>query len=903
MQERKHDNLQHPDTVRIVMLYAVFAGLWILLSDEIIRHLVADPLTLNLLQSFKGLLFVGFTSALLYLLLNRRFWPQDATNPQLLHRGLVLWPAWLLYLLSIVLPLGTLLVRNDMAQLFDERPLMILFMLPILLSAIIGGLGPGICATLTSLVALSIDVLPPLDSLYVERTEDRVELAMLAGNGLIVSMLSMMLHHARFHTERARQEAEENLERQQQAAALLHAIADGSTDAIYAKDLEGRYLLFNRAASEYVGKPAIEVIGRDDHALFPQPEAEELQHNDRQVTAERRTITAEESLTTSHGLTHFLVTKAPLYDSEQHPIGIFGISRDITYLKQAESELRQQRDFAETLIDTAQAIILMLDPQGRIVRFNDFMQKLSGWKLTEVAGRDWFSIFVPASEQEETRRVFLSAINDTNTQNNIGTIVTRDGRKLAIEWSDRTLKDASGNVIGLLAVGMDITERQHAEKEIHRLAFYDSLTGLPNRALLLDRLGMMLPIVQRQQRHDALLLVNIDRFKAINDTSGQAVGDALLKALGERLSGLLREGDVLARISGDEFAILLPDLSKQSHAAAHQSMHVAEKIHYALREAFNIDGEHYTLTTCIGIALFPMHKSDDTPLDILRRANSALHKAKEKGGAQSALFEQSMDEDTKQRFQLERELRDGIAKGQLRVYLQPQVDAQGNQVGAEALVRWQHPQRGLVPPALFIPLAEESDLIVEIGTWMLQQVCCLLSHPQLLGRPYRIAINISPRQFRQPDFVDLVRHALATCGAEPTRLTLEVTEGVVIDNVNEVIARMNELAIMGIHFSVDDFGTGYSSLAYLKRLPIHELKIDKTFVQDAPSDPNDAALIESILAVAGHMHLKVVAEGVETQEQADFLNGRGTIIHQGYLYGQPQPAQELLAQLPPLKRH
>jgi diguanylate cyclase (GGDEF)-like protein/PAS domain S-box-containing protein len=267
---------------------------------------------------------------------------------------------------------------------------------------------------------------------------------------------------------------------------------------------------------------------------------------------------------------------------------VFGIARDITALKAVERQLRQQRDFAETLIDTAQTIILVLDPEGRIMRFNDYMEKLSGWTLAEVSGRDWFTTFLPAAKQESTRQLFRSAIHDINTQGNIDIIIARDGRELSIEWYDKTLRDYNGNTIGLLAVGMNVTEQRQAEQQIHQLAFYDSLTGLANRALLLDRLGMMLPIAQRQKRHDALLVVNIDRFKAVNDTSGQQVGDELIKLVGERLQGLLREGDVLARVSGDEFAILLPDLSKQLHAAAHQAMHVAEKVHFGLREAFEI---------------------------------------------------------------------------------------------------------------------------------------------------------------------------------------------------------------------------------------------------------------------------------------------------------------------------
>lgn len=885
------------DTVRIVLLYAVFAGLWILLSDQAIIWLVTDPTYRHLTQSFKGLLFVGITSGLLYLLLNRRLLSHGAEGSSRLQGSLVPWPAWQLYLLAAVLPLMTLLVRNELGSHFGNHPFVILFMLPILISAIVGGLGPGLFATLISSVTLGLFAfytkVPPL----ALTPASLMPFLILAGNGVLLSLLSMMLHQARYRTELARQRAVENLATQEKLSSLLHAIAEGSTDAIFAKDLQGRYQLFNQAAEQIVGKPASEVLGKDDTIIFPPDDAEFVIKGNQQVINENRIITAEEELTTANGPATFLVTKGPLHDTNGNVTGLFGISRDISYLKKAEQEMREQRDFAETLIDTAQVIVLVLDCEGHIVRFNPYLERITGWSLDEMRGKDWFDNFLPFDNREAVRTIFKAAIHEIHTVGNIDSLLTRDGSQLSIEWYSKTLKDASGNTTGLLAIGMDVSHRLKSEEKIHSLAFYDGLTGLPNRALLLDRLGMMLPIAQRQNRHDALLLVNIDRFKTVNDASGQSVGDELLKAVGERLSGLLREGDVLARLSGDEFAILLPDLSRQQHAAAHQALHVAEKIHFGMREPLSLGDEAFSLTVSVGIALYPLHKDQDSALDVLRRANTALHLSKNAGGGQTTLFEHSMDEATKQRFQIERELREAIPKGELRLYLQPQVDASGKTVGSEALVRWQHPQRGLVPPGLFIPVAEESDLIIEIGEWVMSEVCRLLTHDGLQGRPYRIAVNISPRQFRQPNFVEWVRSSLAATGAEPTHLTIEVTEGVVIDNVSSVIAKMNELAVTGIHFSIDDFGTGYSSLAYLKRLPIHELKIDKTFVQDAPTDPGDAALIESILAVAKHMHLKVVAEGVETQEQADFLNQRGDVIHQGYLFGRPEPAEKVLAGL------
>jgi EAL domain-containing protein (putative c-di-GMP-specific phosphodiesterase class I) len=281
----------------------------------------------------------------------------------------------------------------------------------------------------------------------------------------------------------------------------------------------------------------------------------------------------------------------------------------------------------------------------------------------------------------------------------------------------------------------------------------------------------------------------------------------------------------------------------------------------------------------------------------MRQADMALHRAKSEGGGRAVFFETEMGESVTERYRLESELRRAIAEDELRLYLQPQVDASGRQVGAEALVRWEHPERGLVPPGVFIPLAELSDLIVGIDCWMLAQVCQVLARLDQVGAPVRISVNISPRHFQKDDFVDDIKRQLTATGADPSRLVLEVTEGLVIGDIADVVAKMTTLTALGIHFSMDDFGTGYSSLAYLKRLPIHELKIDKSFINDATTDPNDAALVETILSVARHLHLKVVAEGVETQAQADFLNQRGEVIHQGYLFGRPIPAEAWIAPL------
>ena len=473
---------------------------------------------------------------------------------------------------------------------------------------------------------------------------------------------------------------------------------------------------------------------------------------------------------------------------------------------------------------------------------------------------------------------------------------TREGEWRHFSDEAQPVFDENGNALYLQGIMLDITERKQSEANAHRLAYYDSLTGLPNRILLMDRLGQILTLTRREKRVSAIIFLNIDRLKLLNDALGHAAGDLLLKSVADRLSSILREDDTLARMTGDEFAILLQNLDSAAHTASRHAHVVVEKIHQAMKQPFSSGAEDVTITASLGVTLFP-ELEHDAPDDILRRADTALHRAKKSGGNQTAFFETDMEEIASQRFQIERELRQAIRADELQLYLQSQVDADGTVVGAEALVRWQHPVRGLITPAAFVPIAEESDLIIDLDGWMLKQVCRLLTMETIVNTPIRISVNISPRHFRQPGFVESLRNLLTLTGADPNHLTLEVTEGLMIDNMNDVVAKMTELAALGIHFSVDDFGTGYSSLAYLKRLPIHELKIDRTFVQDAPDDPDDAALVEVILSVASHLKLKIVAEGVEIQSQADFLNARAKVIHQGYLFSRPEPVHAWLARM------
>ncbi len=454
---------------------------------------------------------------------------------------------------------------------------------------------------------------------------------------------------------------------------------------------------------------------------------------------------------------------------------------------------------------------------------------------------------------------------------------------------------APGDEPRFIALSRDITERKQAEARSHQLAYFDALTGLPNRRMLLDRMEHALANAQKAAQVGAVLYIDLDNFKQINDARGHTVGDTLLMQVAQRLTHLQRPGDTVARLGGDEFVVLVHNVASDMESAGRAALLVAEEMRAALEAPYTIDTHLYSTTGSIGITLFP--KRGEGVEDLLREADTAMYRAKDLGRNRIRFYEAAMQADVQERLALEQDLKKAHALGQLAAFVQSQVDASGAVVGGELLMRWEHPVRGNVPPSRFIPIAEASGLILRMGDWMIQQACETLARLQAAGRELSLSVNVSERQFRQDDFVERVRHILAHTGANPALLILEVTESLLIEDLDDTIARMTEIVGLGVRFSIDDFGTGYSSLAYLKRLPLYELKIDKSFVDDTPDDPNDTAIVQSIISVARHLHLRVVAEGVETRAQADFLVESHCECLQGYLFARPEPLAAWLGRL------
>lgn len=470
----------------------------------------------------------------------------------------------------------------------------------------------------------------------------------------------------------------------------------------------------------------------------------------------------------------------------------------------------------------------------------------------------------------------------------------RDGSAIPVEyWLYPIIHDSQ--VTGAVTTFFDISERKATDDKIKHLAFYDLLTGLPNRRLLMDRLKLALASSKRSGQQGALLFIDLDNFKTLNDTLGHDIGDLLLQLAAHRLESCVREGDTVARLGGDEFVVMLEDLSKKDLEAAAQTKAISEKILASLNQPYQLDTHEYSSTASIGATLFKDHQQSID--DMLKQADIAMYQAKKTGRNALRFFDQTMMDIINARAALEGELHKALGNHQFHLYYQIQVDDLHRPLGAEALIRWLSPERGLVPPAQFIPLAEETGLILPIGQWVLETVCAQLKAWQqdALTRNLLLSVNVSAKQFLQADFVAQVQSLVQHHAINPKLLKLELTESLLLENIEDSIAIMNALKEIGVRFSLDDFGTGYSSLQYLKQLPLDQLKIDQSFVRDLGTNSSDRTIVRTIIAMAHSLNLNVIAEGVETEEQRQLLLDSGCTLYQGYLFGKPVPIEQFEA--------
>ena len=568
--------------------------------------------------------------------------------------------------------------------------------------------------------------------------------------------------------------------------------------------------------------------------------------------------------------------------------------RDVTERRRAQEQLM----LLETSVARLNDIVAIAeagvgpDDEPRMVFVNDAFEKQTGYSRTEVLGQSprilleldpaMFKLLELAKVLKETRQARTELM-----------VQRKNGASFWIELEVVSVQASAEEVTHWVAVGRDITQRKNAEDMIRHLAFYDPLTDLPNRQLLLDRLQKALSQSARTGQHGALMFIDLDNFKVLNDTLGHHIGDQLLQQVAQRLEKSVRKTDTVARLGGDEFVVMVDDLSTDPGAAASKSRALSEKVLNVLREPFQIAGHQHFATPSIGVTSFSGEQSDVS--ELLKQADLAMYQAKGLGRNTLCYFDPDMQATVSANAAVGVALRVGLREKQFVVHYQPQVDRQGVITGVEALVRWQHPEKGLIMPADFIPVAEDTGLILPLGMWVLETACEQLAtwadRPQTAN--LSIAVNVSVYQFRHPNFVDMVMAAIKRTGIRPHRLKLELTESLLADRMEITIQKMGMLKGLGVTLSLDDFGVGYSSLSCLKRLPLDQLKIDRGFVADVLTDPNDAAISRAIIALAQSLSLQVVAEGVETHEQRDFLAYQGCDQFQGHLFAPALPIETL----------
>jgi len=593
------------------------------------------------------------------------------------------------------------------------------------------------------------------------------------------------------------------------------------------------------------------------------------------------------------------------YDNQQHRAAtyrfflLFATLILISYVFQALIRLRHQTNqlkLAASVFDSASDGITITDTRGNILQVNPAFVAVTGYTREEILGKNPRMLQSGRQSPAFYEKMWHS-INHTGQWQ--GEIWNR--RKNGMEYPEwltiTAVKDDHGMVTNYVGTFSDITLSKAAEDEIKHLAFYDTLSGLPNRRLLLDRLQHALATSARNGREGALLFIDLDNFKTINDTLGHFIGDLLLQQVSHRIESCVREGDTVARLGGDEFVVMLEDLSEHSFEAAAQAKLVAEKILASLNLPYKLAEHDCRNTPSIGVTLFSSHEQS---VDVLmKQADIAMYQAKKAGRNTLRFFDQKMQANINEHAVLEKELNLAVENKQFQMYYQIQVDSDRKPLGAEVLIRWVHPERGLVSPAAFISLAEESGLILQIGQIVIDTACAQLKAWQgnELTEKLTLSVNVSARQFQESAFVDKVSAAVEFNQINPMLLKIEPTESVLLENIEDTIVTMNKLKALGVRFALDDFGTGFSSLQYLKRLPLDQLKIDQSFVRDISTDSSDKAIVSTIIGMAQRLGLDVIAEGVETEEQLQFLHHSGCNKYQGYLFGKPMPIEQFEAQL------
>lgn len=668
--------------------------------------------------------------------------------------------------------------------------------------------------------------------------------------------------------------------------SLYRRLLDNTHDAIYVVDAEtGRFLDFNENACALMGYSHDELInmGVKD---FEKGLSEDFNWGEHvNLLREQGFMVFEGTPRRKDGTTIPVEISAKFVDDRARDY-VIAIHRDITERKRAQLELQQSEAKFRGLAESLDVIIYRADPETLVASYiNSAIEKIYGYSVDE-----WLNdqtLWEKALHPEDLDRV-VSALEQGKWGGNNGSIEYRIiHRDQSVHWVDDHYtwdKDSEGRITGLTGVVYDITEKKRVEDEIRHIAFFDTLTDLPNRQLFFNQMGEAIARAKRNSTSFGLLFIDLDNFKNINDTLGHSTGDLLLKEVTKRLTENLRPYDIVSRLGGDEFTTIVTDMSEQFDTDT-----VAERIAELLSDPFYLCGHELCVSCSIGISIFPDDGADAETL--LQNADVAMYYAKSMGRNNYQHFTQEMNRQAKEQLILGGELRRALQNDEFMLHYQPQVEARtGEIIGHEALIRWNHPERGLIMPSDFIPIAEESGIVIAIDEWVLQRACEETRKLHESGfNSLALAVNLSALHFKEKNIVETVSRVLEKTGFSSGYLELEITEGVLMDDVETSLQLINELKSLGIKISMDDFGTGYSSLSYLKRFPIDKLKIDRSFIQEIATNESDGAITRTIISMAFNLNMNVIAEGVETQEQLEFLSAEGCNQIQGYYFSKPLP--------------
>lgn len=674
----------------------------------------------------------------------------------------------------------------------------------------------------------------------------------------------------------------------------FRSLAENSPDMIVRYDRDLRRTYVNPSWEKATGIPANIALHNTPVELpgLMAAKSSGYQQRLRYVLETGDSICMEAPLRRADGVEIYLERRIiPEFDAEDRVVNVLSISRDITDRKKNEDMLR----VAAAAFETHEAI-LITDVDVRIIRVNRAFQDITGYSPEEVLGQNPRILSAGRHDKAFYEQMWQSILSKGSWSGEMWD-KRKNGERYPKWLTITAVKDVQGKTTQYVGIFSDVSERKKAEEEIRNLAFYDSLTKLPNRRLLLERFHTALAHSSRRNSYGAVMFLDMDRFKLINDSLGHSYGDLLLVEVAGRIRSSVRSVDTVTRLGGDEFVVLLEELAERAEDASQKASHIAEKIRAALALPYQLNECTHHSSPSIGVCLFKGNRHSVDAL--LKHADVAMYQAKDAGRNTVRFYDPQMQQAVEAQAAQESDLCSAVGEQQLQLYYQLQVDNAQRALGAEALVRWIHPQRGMISPAQFIPIAEESSLILDIGDWVLETACRQLAKwsEQELTRELTLAVNVSAKQFRQPDFVEKVGSVMLRHGVNSRQLKLELTEGVVLNDIDDVAAKMHALKALGVKLSLDDFGTGYSSLSYLKKLPLDQIKIDQSFVRNITVEPKDAILVQTIIDMAQNFGFSVIAEGVENESQLTFLRHHDCMAYQGYLFSKPVSLGEFEALL------